>query len=315
MKGCLIMAKTKPRQLSIIEFNNIYYNNDEACMQYFIDAFHSGSFICPECGSSELHELKTRKGVYQCNQCYHQRCLFANTIFQDNKLPLYTLLLGIFIFINAKTGIAAEQLANQLGVNRKTGQLLCRKLRVVMKTRNSTKQLKSAFIECDVAYVGGKKSGKRGLGSDKLPTIFALGTDQANKYPNYLKIDVINSENKDDIKHFFSNHIFMDKSVTVITDGKTSFNILSDKITLESEKTNHMNEPDRLHWIHVIISNLKSFLQGTFHGIARKYLHLHYAEFEWRFNHRYSGKTLINSIQRALKNVGPHPRRVLASMN
>ena len=60
-KNC---AKAKPKIMSHITFNKLFFNNDDMC----------------------------RNNVYTCSQCSHQVYLFAGTIFQDNKLPLYTLL-------------------------------------------------------------------------------------------------------------------------------------------------------------------------------------------------------------------------------
>ena len=38
-----------------------------------------------------------------------------------------------------------------------------------------------------------------------------------------------------------------------------------------------------LHWIHTLISNVKSFLLGTYHGIGRKRLQRYFDEFAFRF--------------------------------
>ncbi len=43
-------------------------------------------------------------------------------------MTLYTLHLGIYLFVSNRAGILAERLSNFTGVNRKTAQLLARKL-------------------------------------------------------------------------------------------------------------------------------------------------------------------------------------------
>lgn len=99
-----------------------------------------------------------------------------------------------------------------MGVNRKTAQLLVRKLRYLMEVDNDCFNLKSQFIEIDGCYIGGKShNGKRGLGTDKQVFLVALGTDKYNEYPNRLKIIPIVSENKDEIKRLMKKLIILKK--------------------------------------------------------------------------------------------------------
>ncbi|MDO9041392.1 MAG: transposase, partial [Desulfocapsaceae bacterium] len=43
------------------------------------------------------------------------------------------------------------------------------------------------------------------------------------------------------------------------------------------------------HWlplVHIVIGNLKTFINGTFHGVSHKYSHEYISEFCYRFNRR-----------------------------
>ena len=42
-----------------------------------------------------------------------------------------------------------------------------------------------------------------------------------------------------------------------------------------------------LRWVHTLISNLKAFLQGTYHGLGKKHLQGYFDEFCFRFNRRF----------------------------
>ena len=66
------------------------------------------------------------------------------------------------------------------------------------------------------------------------------------------------------------------------------------------EVNNYKENPDQHQWINTVISNLKSFLQGTYHGIEKKYLRLALAEFEWRFNRRSLGRHKMDAITRTI---------------
>ena len=42
-----------------------------------------------------------------------------------------------------------------------------------------------------------------------------------------------------------------------------------------------------LRWVHILISNAKSFLLGTYHGVGKKHLQSYFDEFAFRFNRRF----------------------------
>ena len=42
-----------------------------------------------------------------------------------------------------------------------------------------------------------------------------------------------------------------------------------------------------LRWVHTLISNAKSFLLGTYHGLGKKHLQSYFDEFAFRFNRRF----------------------------
>jgi hypothetical protein len=51
-----------------------------------------------------------------------------------------------------------------------------------------------------------------------------------------------------------------------------------------------------LPWVHIAISNLKTFLLGTFHGVSIKYLQEYLNEFCYRFNRRFVEKQIPNRL-------------------
>jgi hypothetical protein len=51
-----------------------------------------------------------------------------------------------------------------------------------------------------------------------------------------------------------------------------------------------------LPWVHIAISNLKTFLLGTFHGVSIKYLQEYLNEFCYRFNRRCVEKQIPNRL-------------------
>ena len=42
-----------------------------------------------------------------------------------------------------------------------------------------------------------------------------------------------------------------------------------------------------LRWVHTLISNVKAFFLGTYHGLGKKHLQSYFDEFSFRFNRRF----------------------------
>ena len=103
-------------------------------------------FYCDKCGCTHYYSIK-RGDVFQCKECGHQHYLLSNTIFQDNKLDLYKLILEMYLFFTANKGLSAIELANELEINYKTALLLYRKCRILMSQSNNEKILDSFFMK------------------------------------------------------------------------------------------------------------------------------------------------------------------------
>ena len=183
------MKALKPKKPSLIEFTRKYSNDEEACYDFFWNAKHPDGFVCEKCGCTHYRKI-TRHRVSECTECGHQEYLFAGTIFQDNKLPLYKLLLGLFLFFTANKGISAVEMRSHLNVNYKTASLLCRKCRILMADDNASNILDSMFYESDVIYIGAKSKepGHRGMGTTKQPFLTVLSTGEENKYPLHVRL-------------------------------------------------------------------------------------------------------------------------------
>ena len=152
-------TKRKPAKNSLIDLVNKYSTDEQVCVDFFFNAKWPGGFYCEKCGSTHYHFIEKRR-VYTCTKCGHQHYLFAGTVFQDNKLPLFKLILGIYLFFTANKGISAIEMASQLDVNYKTALKLCSKCRILMAQSNSENILDSMFYEADTVYIGAKTSSK-----------------------------------------------------------------------------------------------------------------------------------------------------------
>ena len=96
----------------------------------------------------------------------------------------------------------------------------------------------------------------------------------------------------------------VDPDATVATDGWPGFNEIE---RLGYRRERHVSKGPRnapfhpvLDGVHLMISNLKTWLRGRFHGVSRKYLPAYVAEFMYRFNRRRSPPDLFGWVTRRL---------------
>lgn len=307
------MPKYKPKKPSLIDFSKKYANNDEACEKCFFDIKYPDGYICPECGCKHYRKVPGKKYCYACKDCGHQSYLFAGTIFQDNKLDLYKLLLGLYLFFTSNKGISAMEIRSQLDVNYKTALLLCRKCRILMRDSNAKHVLDSCFYEADVAYIGSKSKqpGHQGRGTEKQAFFAALSTAQENAYPECVKLTTVAKDNSAVTEQFLLNSITVGEYRVLNTDGNTTFNILKTNMTVFNEKVDYGLKNHRLYWLNIVISNVKNNITGIYKGISKRDLPLFMSEQEYRFNHRKSGTTLMNNVFRYIGLSKPMPKRAI----
>ncbi len=55
-----------------------------------------------------------------------------------------------------------------------------------------------------------------------------------------------------------------------------------------------------LHWLHIVISNAKVFILGTYHGLPKKYLQSYVDEYSFRFSRRDFGAALLERLTLAI---------------
>ena len=310
------MSKSlKSKKGSLIKLTRKYASNDAECRKFFFDMKWPTGFYCEKCGHTHYYFIKRNK-VYKCSSCAYEHSLLANTIFQDNKLDLYTLIFAMFLFFSSNKGVSAIELASSLDVNYKTALLLCRKCRILMAQSGSEKVLDSLFYEADAAYIGAKSKqrGRQGCATEQQPFLFILSTNRENEYPRFIKLQVINSETSKNIERFVSKYIVLGKERKLNTDGKFSYDCLKDRIQVNNQKVNYEETEHRLLWLNTVIGNVKNNILGIYHGVTKRDLPLFLKEQEWRFNHRCSGDTILEKIQKYILKSSPMPRKSIVTV-
>ena len=138
-------------------------------------------------------------------------------------------------------------------------------------------------MELDDAYFGAPKSnGKRGRGTEKTSALAAVSLSEQG-HPRFFKIQV----SKLDVPAVSAvARRTVPPGSEIHSDALGSF-----RAALREGYAHHYQVfakgSGALRWVHTRISNLRAFLQGTYHGLGKKHLQGYFDEFCFRFNRRF----------------------------
>lgn len=256
-------------------------------------------FRCSTCDHDHGWVLRTRR-VIECAACHHHTSITAGTLFHNTKLPLSQWFWTIYWVASDKGRISALRLTKLIHVSWLTAQRMLRKLRIAMGERNSC-YLLQGVIEFDDAFIGGKRSGKRGRGAEGKTAIL-VACKHNNGKPGFVAMKAVGRVTSKSIKQFTDEVLVPGQ--TLHSDALPALKVLAEdhhpvaKVT-PPELANHW-----LPWVHVVISNFKSYVLGTYHGISGHYLQEYLDEFCYRLNRRFWENQLPT---RLLKLCTTHP--------
>ena len=152
-----------------------------------------------------------------------------------------------------------------------------------MADRDSIYRLEN-LIEFDDAYIGGKRTGKRGRGAAGKRPIFVAVETKGDK-ASFMAVEAVDTISKETVRQFLQKHLKEGQAVR--TDAFPALNSISEMHDHQKKVVPVEEASKWLPLVHVVIGNLKKFLNGTFHGVSLKYLQEYLDEFSYRFNRRF----------------------------
>lgn len=270
-----------------------HYSDERACLQALIKQRWPDGFKCPRCGHKKVWLLQTRH-VYECANCHHQTSITAGTLFHNTKLPLKKWFWSLYWISSDKGSISALRLTKLIGVSWLTAQRMLRKLRIAMGDQNSLYKLRG-IIELDDAFVGGKRAGKRGRGAEGKTAILVACEHNHGK-PGFIAMKAVAGITQDSVRQFAQQSI--DPGQTVNTDAFAALKVLTEDHHHVAKVTPPEMASEWLPWVHVVISNFKSYLLGTYHGVSGRYMQEYLDEFCYRLNRRFWENQIPNRLLR-----------------
>ena len=295
---------------TLFEFHEVF-PDEEACVAFLRRARWRRGFRGPRCGERESYPLAAR-GLEQCTTCRYQASITAGTIFHKTRVPLRPWFLAIFLVGRDKRGISAVQLQRDTGLRSyRAAWLLLHKLRATLGREPGERLL--GHVEADETYLGAPhEKGRRGGRAFGRKTLIGAVVER-RKDEGRMRLGVLESHGFASIAPFVRGVIDQAKT-TLHSDGLSAYGQLG-REGLEHVRIVQGLDPSRapkhLPWSHVVFSNLKSWLRGTFHGVSPKYLSGYLDEFAYRYNHRSREHELADLVLGRLLGHEPMPFHLL----
>lgn len=179
-------------------------------------------------------------------------------------------------------------LSKQIGVAYNTAWAMLQRMRYAMAKRDAQYKL-AGSVELDEMYIGASTEGKkRGRGTEKTPVLVAVSSvfgKKGKKYMGFAKMRAVKKIDAETIVKFAKSTI--EHGSRVRSDGLSVYPALDNHGFLHEP---HAIKKRKAHvvlpHVHIYISNLRSFVIGTYHGLGELHLQQYLDEFCYRFNRR-----------------------------
>ncbi|MEK7083944.1 MAG: IS1595 family transposase [Patescibacteria group bacterium] len=287
--------------MHLLDFQKMF-RDEEACLRYLEKLRWPLGFVCEKCSaSSEPIRIATRPRVLKCRSCLYQSSVTAGTVMHRSKTNIHVWFWAAYLIATQTPGVSALELQKRLGITRyETAFQLLHKLRAAMIRPDRDKIGAEWPLEMDIIYLGGKtRSGIQGKTNQK-PAIMAVeirrkevrdpktGKIIKRALAGRVRLQKIQNKSADSIDAFAKECIA--PGAKIVSDDGTEFT------NLRSLGYDHRPVPMRgdkekmdlyLPMISRVTTNLKTWIDGTFHGVRKQHLQAYLNEFMFRFNRRF----------------------------
>jgi transposase-like protein len=272
---------------SIVEFQH-WFPDDEACREYLIESRWPEGYLCPRCGSTDAVQLRKRL-LWQCSACRYQVSLTAGTVLHKTRTPLHLWFWAAYLMSTGTPGISATQLQRQLGIGRyETAWMMLQKLRRAMVNPERTPL--TECVEVDECFVGGLDRELRGGRQHGTKALVVVAVEVRGAGSGRVRMQVVEDASTATLTGFVCDVV--EPGAVVHTDGWNSYRRLAKLGYDHRPRTQRPGRvaaddlDDILPRVHRVISNLKTWLQGTHRGVSKEHLQVYLDEYVFRFNRR-----------------------------
>ena len=271
------------------------FGTDDACREVLEEMRWPDGVTCPQCQSKSISRVE-KLHIFDCNSCRHQFSVTSGTMFHDSHLPLRKWFVAIFLIVESKKGMSANQLKRVLGVSYKTAWYLCHRIRAAMT--NGTPELLRGIIEIDETWVGGRRK-HVGHGFKGNKVIVVGAAEREGK----ITLKVIDRADRATLHNFIKTNTDPNAEA-IFTDEWPAYKGIADENT-RHETVNHsieewVNGEVHTNSIENVWSLLKRSIMGSYHKVSVKHLDAYLDELEWRFNNRENDYLFRDTLQKLI---------------
>lgn len=287
------MAKPKAivKRMSLSEFR-ARFATETQCRDYLQARRWDTGVACPRCANTKVYAL-AKPHHWQCHRCApngYRFSVLVGTIFENTNIPLTTWFEVIYYMMTSKKGVSALQIQAMMGLGSyRTAWSMCHRVRAGMA--DEAFMALTGFVEVDETVVGGsdknrhirKKLGGRGRGA-KGKTIIVGAIQRGGN----VVARVIDRADGRTLTGFISEVCGTNVSLLSTDENQAyprRFRNIPRGIVNHSKKQ-YVVGAIHTNTIEGFWSCFKRAIIGTFHKVTPKYLPLHVAEAEFRYNNR-----------------------------
>lgn len=275
------------------------FSSEAACLEYLTRSRWPNGFICPHCGKTKYWVIKNPFG-YECGNCGRRTSPMSGTTLHRSHIGIQDWFWAAYLVATHTPGFSAKQLERQLGCQYRTAWFMLHRLRRSMV--NDSRSKLTGDVEVDEAFIGGPVKGPRGRGVTAAVTqtlifgaVEVVGyTDKHSKATERavrIRLCIAQRADAKSIKRFLEQNV--EGGSKIRTDGWKGYS----KTALSNYPHGASSEIRGTTHIHRVFGNLKTWINGTHHGVDPKYLQTYLDEFTFRFNRR---KTPMAAFQTLL---------------
>lgn len=259
------------------------FGDEAKCHTYLEELRWPNGLRCPRCESPKVYYTQTRK-QYECDPCGYHFSVTSGTMLHDTHLPLRKWLVAVYLMIESKKGISANQMRRTLNVHSKTAWYLCHRIRAAMSQAQANSEPLSGIVEADETFVGGKV---RGMGHGyKGNKAVVVGVVERG---GEIRLQVAEDRTRKVLRETVLSNTAPDTEA-IYTDDWEAYQGIGDGDT-KHDTVNHSAEEWVRGDVHTntaesVWSLLKRSIIGSYHHVSVKHLDAYLDELEWRFGNR-----------------------------
>lgn len=291
-----------PFPRSLPDFQRLF-PDEAACADYLERARWGEGFVCPHCSvADEPRYISTRLTVLRCRHCRRDTSLTAGTVMERTHTTLSVWFWAAYLVASQTPGMSAAQFQRQLGLSRyETAFQILHKLRagMVRPDQDRIGGKPEVVVEADETYVGGRTRGK-GRGIHDMVIVAgavevrqrkrtsSLNKRKTGRYAGRVRLAVVPDRSAKSLGGFIESAVA--SGTSIITDDWSGYAGLAKRNYLHTavaERGDMQVAETFLPIIHLVFSNLKTWLRGIHHGVSEQHLQAYLNEFTFRFNRRF----------------------------